>query len=156
MQKYFATSLTKSWFCLLIIGILFTLAACGGSPPAANTSTPTATTAPTATDTPIPTPTTAPTAAPTTAPSGGTSVTVTNFAFSPATITVKVGTTITWTNNTGAPHTVTSDDGTSFDSGINNPIAASGGTYSFTFTKAGTYTYHCQIHPFMKATVVVQ
>ena len=52
-------------------------------------------------------------------------------------------------------HTVTSDDGKSFDSGIANPIAASGGIYSFTFTKAGSFPYHCQIHPFMKATIKV-
>ena len=147
MQKYFATSTTKSWFCLLIIGILFTLAACGGSPPAANTSTPTATTAPTATDTPIPTPTTAPT----TAPSGGTSVTVTNFAFSPATLTVKVGATVTWTNKDGVIHTATDNNGA-----FAGTLAAGGGSYSFTFSKAGTYDYHCARHPYMTAVIIVQ
>ena len=70
-------------------------------------------------------------------------------------LTVKLGTTVTWTNMTQAGHTVTSDDGKSFDSGISNPIAASGGTFSFTFKQAGTFPYHCQIHPFMKATIIV-
>lgn len=141
---------------LLIVGVLFILAACGGS--SGTTAAPTATTAPAA-----PTATTAP-AAPTatTAPTGATkTVTITTdssgtFAFSPASLTIPVGTTVVWKNMTGAPHTVTSDDGTSFDSGSANPIAAQGGTYQFTFTKAGTFTYHCSIHPFMKAKIIVQ
>jgi len=78
-----------------------------------------------------------------------------SFAFSPATLTIKAGTTVTWKNNTSVSHTVTSDDGKSFDSGTSNPIAA-GATFSFTFTKTGTYAYHCEIHPFMKATIIVQ
>jgi amicyanin len=79
-----------------------------------------------------------------------------SFAFSPATLTIKTGTTVTWKNTTSVPHTVTSDDGKSFDSGTANPIAAQTGTFSFTFTTAGTYAYHCEIHPFMKATIIVQ
>ena len=72
----------------------------------------------------------------------------------PSTIVVVLGVndTITWTNKVSLPHTVTSDDGTSFDSGA----MAGSGTFSFTFAKPGTYTYHCDIHPYMKATVVVQ
>ena len=151
---------TRALFVLLAFAAMIVLAACGGTTSGSTTPTPTQagntpTTAPAGN---TPTPTTGTTA--TTTPSGSTmAVSITSngtFAFSPATITIKVGTTVTWTNNTSAPHTVTSDDGTSFDSGINNPISASGGTYSFTFTKAGTFTYHCSIHPFMKATVIVQ
>jgi plastocyanin len=78
-------------------------------------------------------------------------VVIQNFAFSPATITVTVGTTVTWTNNDGATHTVTSDTG-AFDSGN----IANGKTYSRTFSQAGTFAYHCTIHPNMKATVIVQ
>jgi plastocyanin len=131
------------------------LAACGGGTTSSSGSTPTAATGTTPTAT---TAGTTPTA--TTAASNGQAVTITtdssgSFAFSPATLTVKVGTKVTWTNMTQAGHTVTSDDSKSFDSGISNPIAASGGTYSFTFTKAGTFPYHCQIHPFMKATITV-
>ena len=77
------------------------------------------------------------------------------FHFSPSTLTVVVGTTVTWTNTTISPHTVTSDTG-----GAPIPIAspviqASGGSFSFTFLTLGTYHYHCSIHPFMKATIVV-
>lgn len=151
MQKYFATTITKAWFCLFIVGILLIMAACGGTPTTTNASgdtTPTAapTSAPT---TVVDTPT--PTTAPTSAPSGGNSVAIANFAFSPASLTVKVGTKVTWTNNDSAAHTVTADQG-AFDSGTLSP----GGSYSFTFTKAGTYTYKCSFHAQMTATIVVQ
>jgi plastocyanin len=88
----------------------------------------------------------------TTAPASGSGIQVdiANFAFSPATLTVKVGTTVTWTNQDSAAHTVTSDTGL-FDSG-NMP---QGKTFSYTFTTAGTYAYHCTYHAMMKATVVV-
>ena len=74
-----------------------------------------------------------------------------NSAFSPSTITVVANTTITWTNNDGMPHTVTSDTGNELNSG-NIPANE---TWSHTFTAAGTYPYHCTIHPSMKATVKV-
>jgi plastocyanin len=74
-----------------------------------------------------------------------------NSAFSPATITVAANTAITWTNKDGMSHTVTSDTGNELDSG-NIPA---NGTWSHTFSIAGTYSYHCTIHPSMKATVKV-
>jgi plastocyanin len=74
-----------------------------------------------------------------------------NFAFSPATLTVKTGTKVTWTNSDSVTHTVTADQGT-FDSGGLSP----GSSFSFTFTKTGTYSYHCNIHHSMTATVIVQ
>lgn len=80
------------------------------------------------------------------------SVSIKNFAYSPASMTVPVGTTVTWTNNDSVAHTVTSDSGKILDSGTIQP----GQTFSFTFTKAGTYAYHCAIHPRMKATMTVQ
>jgi plastocyanin len=80
-----------------------------------------------------------------------TAVTIQNFAFSPATITVQPGTTVTWTNKDTAAHTVTADSGTGPKSGNLNQNQ----TYSFKFDTAGTYAYHCEIHPNMKATVVV-
>jgi plastocyanin len=79
------------------------------------------------------------------------SITIANFAFSPASITVKVGTTVTWTNKDSTAHTVTSDSGV-FDSG-NLAVNAN---YSYAFSKAGTFAYHCAIHQNMKATVIVQ
>ena len=88
----------------------------------------------------------------TTPPPASNTVSIVDMSFSPATITVKVGTTVTWTNNDGMVHTVTADDA-SFDSGN---IAIMGGKYSKVFSTAGTYTYHCTIHPTMKGTIVVK
>jgi plastocyanin len=79
-------------------------------------------------------------------------VEIKNIAF-PDTISVKPGTTVTWTNKDSFPHTVTADSGqpVSFDS---KSIAA-GGTFSTTFAKAGTYSYHCEIHSTMHGKIVV-
>ncbi len=71
------------------------------------------------------------------------------FAFSPQTVNIASGTTVTWTNNTSAPHTVT---GSSFGSAAISP----GGSYSFKFTQAGTFAYHCMFHPYMTASVNVK
>jgi plastocyanin len=80
----------------------------------------------------------------------GTAVTIDNFAFSPATLKVKVGQKVSWTNQQqGVAHTVTADGGT-FD----HPMP-SGATFSFAFTKAGSFAYHCTIHPSMHGTIVV-
>ena len=97
------------------------------------------------------------------APATGNAVAIQNFTFAPQTLTVKAGTKVTWTNNDSTPHTVTSTDGPStsasptgqFDSGQ----MSSGDSFSFTFTKAGTYYYECTIHASMAsmhATVVVK
>lgn len=74
-----------------------------------------------------------------------------NMAFAPATLTVSVGTTVKWTNKDGVAHTVTSDTGGVLNSGN---IAANG-TFSYMFMTAGTYNYHCTIHPSMIAKVIV-
>ena len=76
---------------------------------------------------------------------------IANFAFAPASVTVAVGTTVTWTNIDSAGHTVTADDG-SFKSGT----LGKGGTFSQTFATAGTFTYHCAFHSSMKASITVQ
>ena len=79
-------------------------------------------------------------------------VTIQNYAFSPAAVTVKQGTTVTWTNKDSVAHTVTETDGKAGpDSGDVNP----NGTYSFTFKTPGTYHYQCTIHPEMTGTVTV-
>ena len=80
---------------------------------------------------------------------GDTAVTIANFAFSPAAVTVKVGETVTWTNNDSMAHTVTGAD---FDSGQLAP----GATYTHKFTTAGSFDYKCTIHPSMTAKVTVQ
>jgi len=72
-----------------------------------------------------------------------------NFAFSPASLTIKVGTTVTWTNQDSANHTIKSS---SFNSGS----LAVGDKFQFTFTSPGTYSYSCGIHPSMQGTIIVQ
>ena len=80
------------------------------------------------------------------------SVSIKNFTFDPAVITVKVGTTVTWTNSDQDPHTVTSDG----KSGpLNSKPLNQGETFQYTFTQAGTFAYLCTIHPIMTATVTV-
>lgn len=71
--------------------------------------------------------------------------------FNPMSLTVPVNTTVKWTNKDGVTHTVTSNSG-EFNSGN----IGSGGTYSFTFTKAGSFPYRCTIHSNMTGTVTVQ
>ncbi len=90
------------------------------------------------------------------APTGGgggnstASVTIANFAFAPASITVKAGQTIAWQNNDSTTHTATADGG-AFDTGSIAP----GATRSITMSAPGTFSYHCAIHPFMTASVTV-
>jgi plastocyanin len=81
---------------------------------------------------------------------GGAAVSIVDFAFQPGSVEVPVGGTVTWTNSGSAPHTVTSDSG-AFDSGQLAP----GASFSQTFDTAGTFTYHCSIHPQMTGTVIV-
>lgn len=71
--------------------------------------------------------------------------------FTPATVTIKPGDTVVWVNGDDRDHTVTAADG-SFNSGN----IEKGGSYSFTFKKAGRYGYSCGLHPRMKGMVVVQ
>jgi len=72
------------------------------------------------------------------------------FKFTPASVTVPVGTTVTWQNKDSAPHTVTSSQGFGSDR------MEQGGTFSHTFSTAGTYTYVCKLHPRMTGTIIVQ
>jgi plastocyanin len=74
-----------------------------------------------------------------------------NDAFVPATVTIQTGDTVLFVNDDDDAHTVTATD-MSFDSkGLDTHQ-----TWKHTFTKAGTYTYFCQIHPFMKGTIIVK
>jgi plastocyanin len=82
---------------------------------------------------------------------GGAEVVMKNLAFDPASVTIKVGETVKWTNQDSATHTVVADNGE-----FQSDNLAQGGTYTFTFSKAGTYPFHCSIHPSMKGTVIVQ
>ena len=78
-------------------------------------------------------------------------VKIDNFSFSPATITVAAGTTVRWTNRDDIPHTVVSDDKT-----FKSKVLDTDEQFTYTFTKPGTYSYFCSIHPKMTAKIVVQ
>lgn len=123
------SGLLKALLFTVIIAAIVPVAACGQpSPtPAAGTPTPAGTAA---------------------APA----VTISNFSFSPADVTVSAGTTVTWTNKDAIPHEVNSSGSTPFDSGLMQQNA----TFNFTFSSAGAYPYNCAIHPYMKGTVTVQ
>ena len=78
-------------------------------------------------------------------------VDIQNFKFGPGAISVHQGTTVTWTNKDDEAHTVFF----AFD-GSKSPLLVNGSnTYTKTFTTAGTFVYHCTIHPFMTGTVTV-
>jgi plastocyanin len=99
----------------------------------------------------------------TTAPGGGTTavttpgsgatvhVTMTNRSYDPATLTIKVGDTVTWVNQDAPQHDVVADNGE-----FKSQLFDKGQSFSFTFTTAGTYPYHCTIHPGMVGTIIVQ
>lgn len=80
---------------------------------------------------------------------GPRTVTIRDFEFAPAELTVAKGTKVTWVNTDRAPHTATGDG---FDTGTIN----GGRRRSVTFDQPGTFTYLCQFHPFMKGTVTVR
>ena len=77
-------------------------------------------------------------------------VSIEDFYFEPADAAIQPGDTIMWVNEGNTPHTVTSDDG-QFDSEALNP----GESFMFTFPEAGTFSYHCEIHPSMTGSVTV-
>ena len=123
---------------LAVLGAL-TLSACGADSKAADT--------PAMSTMPMPSP---PAGVDTAAPNADPlAVTIRDFGFQPATLTVKVGQTVTWTNQDEEPHTVMGQD-------LKSPVLGNqGSTFKHKFTAAGTYTYVCSIHPFMHGTVTV-
>ena len=79
-----------------------------------------------------------------------TMVTMDNFTFAPAQLTVKVGTTVTWTNHDDIPHTVVSAGK------FRSKTLDTDDKFSFTFTAAGEYKYFCSLHPHMTGTIKVE
>ena len=87
--------------------------------------------------------------------------------YHPAALTVAVGTTVTWRNGEPISHTVTSGtvSGVNATTGLRSDqqpdgvfsavLAHQGDTFSYTFTKAGTYGYYCDIHQGMYAQIIV-
>jgi plastocyanin len=93
----------------------------------------------------------APSAADATA-AGAVQVTIQNYAFAPASLSVAAGTTVVWTNKDTAPHTVTISSG---PVKFSSPNLQTGDSYTYTFTTPGTYNYYCAVHPNMTASVTV-
>lgn len=83
---------------------------------------------------------------------GDQAISIKDFSFQRASLSIKVGDSVTWTNDDGASHSIQSGDRT-FDSPDKITTAES---FSFTFANAGTFTYICGIHPYMTGTVEVE
>jgi plastocyanin len=80
-------------------------------------------------------------------------VTIDNFSFAPAEITVPAGTRITWNNRDDIPHTVTD---AAEQRAFKSPPLDTGDVFSHVFPTPGTYHYFCSLHPHMRGTVVVR
>lgn len=76
-------------------------------------------------------------------------VSIVNFAFKPATVTVAKGSKVTFSNTSSATHTATRANG--FDTQAIKP----GKSATVRFAKKGTFAYHCMIHPSMRGKVIV-
>lgn len=80
-------------------------------------------------------------------------VKIDNFSFTPATLTVPTGATVAWTNRDDIPHTVVS---TADPKTFKSKALDTDEKFSFTFSKPGTFSYFCSIHPKMTGKVIVQ
>jgi plastocyanin len=86
-----------------------------------------------------------------TAAKEGVKVSIVNFAFTPAEITIAPGESVTWTNDDGAPHGLEYHDGAP-----GTDLLLPGASFSRRFDQPGTYDYNCSIHPYMTGRVVVR
>ena len=78
-------------------------------------------------------------------------ISIQNSSFNPNVTTITVGADVRWVNKDKIAHKVVSDNGT-----FESPNLTQGRIYSFTFSKAGTYNYHCAIHPAEKGIIIVK
>jgi len=78
-------------------------------------------------------------------------VTIDNFTFTPAELTISVGTTVTWENDDDIPHTVVEKNKL-----FRSKALDTNDSYAFTFTSAGTYDYFCGLHPHMVGKIIVK
>lgn len=76
-------------------------------------------------------------------------VSIKDFAFEPASLTVSAGDTVRWTNLDTATHTIKG-------SGFESQALREGDSYEYVFTKAGNYVYECSIHPSMQGNIIVE
>jgi plastocyanin len=80
-------------------------------------------------------------------------ITIDNFVFAPAELTVPAGTTVTWVNRDDVPHTATS---TSKPRVFDSRALDTDQKFSYVFGTPGTYEYFCAVHPRMTGTIVVK
>lgn len=85
-------------------------------------------------------------------PSPADAVTIVDYTYEPAQLTVPAGTTIEFTNEDSTPHTATSKQSGAFETGSID----TGKTATIKLEEPGTYAYYCAFHPFMKGTVTVE
>lgn len=92
------------------------------------------------------------------AAAAGTTVNVKVFNFKPDPLTVKAGTKVTWVNQDSAVHTASAGTRTKPSKDFDGNLPESGGKFSYTFDKPGTYDYYCKLHsgPGMTASVIVE
>jgi plastocyanin len=81
-----------------------------------------------------------------------THVTIAQYAYDSASVTIRVGDSITWMNHDQAQHDVVT---TSAPAAFQSPLLANGQSWTFQFTQPGTYSYYCSVHPDMRAEVIV-
>ena len=81
------------------------------------------------------------------------SVSIDNFAFTPAEITIHPGESVTWTNRDDIPHTVTD---AAHPPVFRSQALDTDDAVTFTFDKPGVYRYFCSLHPHMQASVIVK
>ncbi len=77
-------------------------------------------------------------------------ISIDNFTFAPATVTIPVGTAVTWTNRDDIPHSIVASD-----KAFRSQALDTDDGYSFTFARAGTFDYFCGLHPYMTGKVIV-
>lgn len=129
------------------------LAACGGTTPTAAPATGPAATTPAATTPAVTAAPVATAAAQVCENTDAATVVATSVGgFAWEAVTAKIGEVVTWTNGDDAPHKLAFDDGTCT---MDANIAGGGGTQSLTFSKAGTFAFHCTLHGQMPGSITI-
>jgi plastocyanin len=85
------------------------------------------------------------------APKEGAKVSIADFAFTPAAVTIAPGGSVTWTNDDGAPHGLEYHD-----HAPGTDLLLPGASFSRRFDRPGAYDYHCPVHPYMTGRVIVR
>lgn len=82
-------------------------------------------------------------------------VSIANYAYAPNNVTVRAGTTVRWVNFDIDGHTVTFGAQDGMGGGMGSDMLGHMGSFQYRFMVPGTYEYHCDAHPYMTGTVVV-